>query len=116
MEIIRFYKSIKGTYFEQQLFFIINQKNIEDDCPICYAEIDDPENVACHQCNKAFHLSCLESWFKFSISICPHCRTKWKFEIKIKKQIHNKIELKDYSIMPNYTTNVPGWSRLYTFY
>jgi len=118
MLIRRFYKQIEDKEIIQRFFFILNLLYIEEECLICYECIQDKqdkqneqneqeqneENIMCHECNKVMHISCIEKWFEENNKrTCPHCRTKWKFEIDIiEKPAPVYIELDEYSLIPNY--------------
>ncbi len=106
MSLRRFYRRIESEDVIQQIFFILNTPT-EDDCIICFDEIKNIENVACHKCNKPIHLSCIERWFNTNnLRTCPHCRSNWKFEIDIiDRQIPIYIQLDDYSEIRNYRQN-----------
>lgn len=104
MSLRRFYTRIENEETIQVYFFILNDTPIEE-CPICY-ETKNIETLSCHQCEKGFHLDCIESWFQTNTDrTCPHCRAKWKFEIDITEKprilpIH--VELDQYTPMPSY--------------
>ena len=103
-----FYTKIDHNEVIQQIFFILNLTCVEkEDCLVCYEQINDSENVICHQCKKPMHLLCIEKWFDTNKQrFCPHCRTTWKFEIDIVEKVCSKyIELGEYSIVPNYKKN-----------
>jgi hypothetical protein len=109
MSVRRFYRRIERGEAIQQIFFILNLTLVEDECLICYEKIEEHEetiqdNVICHECNKAMHLTCIERWFnENNFRKCPHCRTNWKFEIDItEKPKPIRIQLDDYSVLPRY--------------
>lgn len=99
----RFYTRIENEEIIQTYFFVLNSSPIEDECPVCY-EVKNIETLSCHECKKCFHLDCIESWFKTNTGrTCPHCRTKWKFEIDIQeKPVPIHIELNQFT--PIYRT------------
>jgi hypothetical protein len=59
------------------------RKPIEDDCPICYSELDVEGGEAIVWCEAAcgqnFHEACLHMWIKAQgKGTCPLCRSAWK--------------------------------------
>lgn len=59
------------------------RKPIEDDCPICYSELDVEGGEAIVWCEAAcgqnFHEACLHMWIKTQgKGTCPLCRSAWK--------------------------------------
>jgi hypothetical protein len=51
----------------------INIRNEDDDCSICFCEIDKCDIYACHECKNGFHLSCINQMMKYN-NKCPLCR------------------------------------------
>lgn len=107
MSLRRFYLRIDEEKVCREYFFILNEvnENKDDECLNCYDKINNIENVKCHICHKCFHIECMESWFKSDSGklarTCPHCRSKWKFEIDImEKPII--IETDEFTHMPKY--------------
>jgi hypothetical protein len=111
MSIRRFYTQIEGDEAIQQIYFVLNLYPVEEeeDCIICmeaislHATTPGKENVICHVCEKPFHISCIETWFRTNnLRKCAHCRTNWKFEIDIIELPKTIVELDDYSVIPTY--------------
>lgn len=109
MSLRRYYTYIEHKEVIEQIFFILNSQNLENDqdCLICYENINE-ENVICHKCHINLHLKCIKEWFINNTSRkCPHCRTNWKFEIDIiEKPKPIQVELTEYSILPNRKRNI----------
>jgi hypothetical protein len=51
-----------------------NTKQMSDDCPICFEEIEDTNNVAITICRHKFHSTCLFRSVQSSGYRCPNCR------------------------------------------
>lgn len=56
-----------------------NRKPIEGDCPICFMEFEeDEELVWCRAaCGNNIHKACLNQWIDRN-STCPFCRAQWQ--------------------------------------
>ena len=104
MSLRRFYTTEETDEAVQTYFFILSQVLCTEECPVCFETTENKENVLCHECEKCFHLNCIEEWFETNTSRpCPHCRTPWKFEIDIVvKEPPTYIELDEYTPMPDY--------------
>jgi hypothetical protein len=108
MSLRRFYTRIENEETIQYYFFVLNLFTFtltdDHDCLVCLDKIKNNDYVICHECKKALHLTCLEGWFNINNERkCPHCRSKWKFEIDIIEKPHKiMIELDNYSVIPNY--------------
>ena len=56
------------------------ERNIGDDCPICYEKLDDVLSK-CPECENAVHTECIKKWLKYNPS-CVFCRSdSWKLFI-----------------------------------
>ena len=49
-------------------------KQMSDDCPICFEEIEDTNNVVITICRHKFHSTCLFRSVQSSGYRCPNCR------------------------------------------
>jgi hypothetical protein len=51
----------------------------EDECPICYELLIDPNKgrTHCRTCLKSLHNTCMEHWLAMKRSTCVYCRTPW---------------------------------------
>lgn len=48
----------------------------ESMCPICLSSLDDTKKTVVLQCNHAFHIECVSSWFDNDKDTCPVCRDR----------------------------------------
>ncbi|EOA85752.1 uncharacterized protein SETTUDRAFT_161688 [Exserohilum turcica Et28A] len=59
-----------------------NRKPIEGECPICYDDLDNKENIDyCKaSCGNNVHRSCMQNWKAASKgkTTCPYCRATWQ--------------------------------------
>jgi hypothetical protein len=50
------------------------KEQMSDDCPICFEEIEDTNNVVITICRHKFHSTCLFRSVQSSVYRCPNCR------------------------------------------
>ncbi|KAI0418978.1 hypothetical protein F5X98DRAFT_362697 [Xylaria grammica] len=75
-----------------------NRKQIEGDCPICFAPFEDTEDtVYCRAtCGQNMHKECFQMWAATKRQgtrdavTCPMCRSPWQGDDDIVKNIKNK--------------------------
>ena len=67
-----------------------NRKPISDDCPICFMEFEEDENIVWDRagCGNNIHAACFDQWAKTKVGnvTCPFCRTPWDFGETTKTQ------------------------------
>lgn len=78
-----------------------NDLNETKDCPICYCDFEEGENVAKLNCGHIFHKNCIILWFdkKISAPECPICRRNM-YENQPKSR-QNEIQINYDQIPPN---------------
>ena len=62
-----------------------NRKPIEGDCPICFMELENDEDIVWCQaaCGNNVHKACFDKWAKVKAQVtCPFCRTLWQLPSK----------------------------------
>lgn len=77
-----------------------NDLNETKDCPICYCDFEEGENVAKLNCGHIFHKNCIILWFdkKISAPECPICRRNMYENQPESRQ--NEIQI-NYDQIPN---------------
>ena len=54
-----------------------NKKGSEEECLICFYDVITKENhIKCYNCNKLFHVKCMDTWKdkkNITYSTCVHC-------------------------------------------
>lgn len=62
------------------------KSKIENDCPICFCEINNKNNYKTPCCKKNFHRSCISDW-NIRSKTCPLCRKGFHIkQIKVKRR------------------------------
>ena len=56
--------------------YIINIENSEDECVICYTDMDTNIGMLC--CGHKYHITCINEWLNYN-DICPLCRKCCRF-------------------------------------
>lgn len=60
-----------------------NRKALSDDCPICFMEFEEGEDVVwCRAaCGNNIHKTCFDQWANAKANVtCPFCRTEWEYD------------------------------------
>lgn len=69
---------------------IVEQRGIDDICPICLDDLKNTELDYCkYQCGKSIHKECFKMWCKKNNNKCVFCRGDWTKPIYPKKQYIN---------------------------
>lgn len=68
----------------------VEQKTIEDNCPICFEEMNKSDNIVyCkYVCGKSLHKECFEKWNTVKSNQCVYCRGKWDISKQSTKYIN----------------------------
>lgn len=74
-----------------------NRKEITEDCPICFTEMDEEEGIVwCKAaCGNNIHKSCFEGWANakaYNVT-CPFCRSAWQYGDPPKRQISTQTKV-----------------------
>ena len=77
----------------------------KEECPICFEEFDDPNNVITLSCNHKFHKTCMKSTCEsktiVSICFCPLCRKQLsEQELQELGVVQGPIEAPTYNFPP----------------
>lgn len=75
-EIQQLLSSFIPYFYKRQLFYkhVKWDKQAEYDCAICFEEFKVDTEVAKLKCNHYYHITCIDSLFKFKL-LCPLCNT-----------------------------------------
>lgn len=90
---------------------IVEQKQIDGDCPICYEKMLDTEKIVyCkYSCGNSVHLECFNKWMNvkketdLNETKCIYCRSKW--DIQATHSVHIK---EGYLNLAEYQDRVPN--------
>lgn len=69
---------------------IVEQKPIEDNCPICFEEMNKSDNIVyCkYVCGKSLHNECFDKWKLVKPNQCVYCRGNWDISKQSTKYIN----------------------------
>lgn len=77
--------------------FVMKKEVGEDDeCPICYADIEiggDEELMSCPSCSNALHKKCMEEWVQRGKDKCIYCGGSWTKLTTVVKRRANKEDI-----------------------
>lgn len=58
----------------QQKLFVMLKKNVEEDCPVCYTNVNYKTKITT-DCNHVYCTDCFRKWINYSLD-CPYCRSE----------------------------------------
>jgi len=65
----------------------------DDDCPICFDNFNDTENLFCQSCGNVVHKKCIEKWLQTNHN-CIFCRSDiWKYYGKKSKDKYINLKI-----------------------
>lgn len=72
--------------------FAVTKELIEDDCPICFDQLEATDSLQCPTCSNLVHQKCIRKWLSTGHQNCVYCRSDWSELITKKKKKSKKIK------------------------
>lgn len=58
-------------------FAVTKKLDEDDDCPICFSELETNQSSQCPTCRNVVHTKCIKKWLSLGNKSCVYCRGDW---------------------------------------